>query len=431
MKRKNVLLLLFFCYRALGLFAQDTITMMQYNLLYYGNYNSGFADCYETNNNTQTKDEHIRTVLAYVQPDILTVNEFGATQALTNDFLQHNLNINGVNYWQTDNLINYASSEIVNHIFYNSNKFGLKRHVALRTSPRDSDIYELYCKTPSLTAGDTIKLVCIVTHLKAGKGYESSRRACLQTIMDFIWDHYPEDNVLIMGDFNMYGASETGYQLLTRTYSHPDICFVDPLGTAGVGEWSENGAYAPYHTQATHRYSDECFSSGGLDDRFDFILMADEIKFGYRNIRYVTNSYKAVGNDALHFNMSINQNYNYAVPRDVANALFECSDHLPVTMKLSVNAHLNVNDYESPFQAQVAPNPAKNLCQLRFFNPEEGKVSVDLYNIQGQLMKHLEEGFDAGSQSMDIPLNGMTPGFYLMRLSDATNRGETVKIVVM
>ena len=28
--------------------AQDTLTVMQYNLLYYGNHQSGFADCFET-----------------------------------------------------------------------------------------------------------------------------------------------------------------------------------------------------------------------------------------------------------------------------------------------------------------------------------------------------------------------------------------------
>ena len=70
--------------------AQDTLTVMQYNLLYYGNYNTGYASCFETNNNTQLKDECIRTILNYIKPDILTVNEFGATNALQTDFLRHN-----------------------------------------------------------------------------------------------------------------------------------------------------------------------------------------------------------------------------------------------------------------------------------------------------------------------------------------------------
>lgn len=106
--------------------AQDTLTVMQYNLLYYGNYQSGFADCFETNNNTQRKDECIRTIVDYVKPDIFTVCEFGATQTLQTDFLRHNLNINGASYWQSDNIINYANSNIINHIFYDSRKMGLK-----------------------------------------------------------------------------------------------------------------------------------------------------------------------------------------------------------------------------------------------------------------------------------------------------------------
>ena len=311
--------------------AQDVLTVMQYNLLEYGNYNSGFADCFETNNNTQRKDECIRTLLDYVKPDILTVCEFGATQQLLTDFLRHNLNINGINYWQSDNIINYAGSNIINHIFFDSRKMGLKKHVALHTQPRDTDVYELYLKTPSLAAGDTIKLVCIVAHPKAGMNYESSRRTLMQLAMDHINQYYPNDNVLIMGDFNMYGASESGYRLLTQTYSNPSICFVDPLANlGGVGEWNNNSQFTAFHTQSTRSYSDECFSSGGLDDRFDFILMADEIAFSYNHLRYVQGSYYAVGNDGHHFNMSVDQGYNTAVPTEVAEALFYtgCLDHI-------------------------------------------------------------------------------------------------------
>ena len=237
--------------------AQDTLTVMQYNLLYYGNYNSGFADCYETNNNTQRKDECIRTIVNHVRPDIFTVCEFGSTQTLQNDFLRHNLNINGVDYWKSDNIINYAGEYIINHIFYDSRKMGLKKHVALRTNPRDTDVYELYLKTKSLSAGDTIKLVCIVAHPKAGQGYEASRRAQMQVAMDYVNQHYSTDNVLIMGDFNMYGASESGYRLLTQTYSNPYARFIDPTASlGGVGEWNNNSQFTQFHAQSTHGYSD-------------------------------------------------------------------------------------------------------------------------------------------------------------------------------
>ena len=412
--------------------AQDTLTVMQYNLLYYGNYNSGFADCYETNNNTQRKDECIRTLVDYVKPDIFTVCEFGATQQLLNDFLRHNLNINGANYWQSDNIINYAGSNIINHLFYDSRKMGLKRHVALRTNPRDTDIYELYMKTPGLAAGDTIKLVCIVAHPKAGMGYESDRRALMQKAMDYVNSNYATDNVLIMGDFNMYGASEPGYRLLTQTYSNPNICFMDPLAfVGGVGEWNNNALFAPFHTQSTRSYSDECFSSGGLDDRFDFIMMADEIAFSYNHMRYVQGSYHAVGNDGYHFNQSVNQGYNSSVPAEVAEALFDGSDHLPVTMKIAVDVKLGVENHEAQsLYASVAPNPASDRAVVSFFNPAQGQVQFELYSLQGQLLQCETVTFGEGSQRFELAFHDLTKGFYLLRIKHQNGWGQTVKLIV-
>ena len=431
MKRKIYLIIIIAC-TALFAQAQDIITVMQYNLLYYGNYNSGYADCFETNNNTQLKDECIRTLVDYVKPDIFTVCEFGATQQLQNDFLRHNLNINGACYWQSDNIINYAGSNIINHIFFDSRKMGLKRHVALRTNPRDTDIYELYLKTPGLAAGDTIKLVCIVAHPKAGMGYESDRRALMQKAMDYVNQYYPSDNVLIMGDFNMYGASESGYRLLTQTYSNPSICFMDPLAlVGGVGEWNNNALFAPFHTQSTRSYSDECFSSGGLDDRFDFILMADEIAFSYNHMRYVQGSYHAVGNDGQHFNNSVNQGYNSAVPAEVAEALFNGSDHLPVTMKIAVDVHLGVEDHKAQsLYATVAPNPASDRAAVSFFNPSKGQVEFELYSLQGQLMQHEAAAFGEGSQQYELSFHDLTKGFYLLRVVHSDGWNQTIKLVI-
>lgn len=382
-----------------ALSGQETITVMQYNLLEYGNYQSGFADCYETNNNTQRKDECIRTLMDYVKPDILTVCEFGATQALLDNFMRHNL----PDYWQSDDIINYAHSNIINHIFYDSRKMALKKHVALRTNPRDTDVYELYMKTPSLVAGDTIKLVCIVAHPKAGMNYQSERRALMQVAMDYVNTHYADDNVLIMGDFNMYRASETGYQLLTRTYSNPNVLFVDPLANAGgVGEWNSNIQFAPFHTQSTRRYSDECFSSGGLDDRFDFILMSDEIYMGFNRIKYLNESFHAVGNDGRHFDQSIDQNGNDAVPPVVAEALFDGSDHLPVTLKLSVFAHLDVDEHLGE-SFLVYPNPADDQITVTI----NGDYRIT--NVFGQIML-------TGHESQNIDVSCLASGVYFLNV---------------
>lgn len=412
--------------------AQDTLTVMQYNLLYYGNYQSSYYDCYETNNNTQTKDECIRTILNHVKPDILTVNEFGATDALQTDFMRHNLNINGIDYWKTDDIINHIGSRIINHIFYDSRKMELKKHVALDTSPRDTDVYELYLKTPGLAFGDTIKLVCIVAHLRSSMGYEENRRAALQKALDHVYQHYANENVLIMGDFNMYTSNEPGYQLLTQTYSNPEARFVDPLSYVnGVGAWNDNSQYAQFHTQSTHYTSNDCFVSGGLDDRFDFILMSDEIAYGTNRIRYANQSYKAVGNDGRHFNHDIVYNGNSAVPAEVAQALYDGSDHLPVTMKIAVNASLGVEDDETQLmQAYITPNPATNLAKVAFFNPSDGLVQFELYSLQGQLLKRESAYYVTGSQQFEMSLDNIRKGFYLLRLKHGKGWGLTMKMIV-
>jgi Endonuclease/Exonuclease/phosphatase family. len=430
---KKILFSLTILFATAWSYAQDTINIMHYNLLQYGNYNSSFAGCNESSNNTQEKDECIRTILDYVKPDILTVNEFGATDKLCDDFLKHNLNINGVNYWHSDNRLNYANSSIINHIFYDSRKFGLKKHIALRTSPRDTDIYELYCKSASLVAGDTIKIICVVAHLKAGMNYQESRRAQLQTAMNYIYNYYPSANTLIMGDFNMYSSNESGYQLLTRTYAHNEICFIDPVANlGGVGPWNENQSYASHHTQSTNRSNVGCKSSGGLDDRFDFILMSDEVGFGYNDVRYVNNSYKAIGNDGQHFNKAINENSNTAVPTEVANALFKNSDHLPINMKLTVNAKLVVdeNAISTTLHATAAPNPASGAANICFYNEKSGNVQFEIFDIQGRIVSLENTYLDKGNQLHPIDVSNMTKGFYLLRIKTPTKQCETIKLLV-
>ena len=85
-----LLLLTFYAY------SNDTIVVMQYNLLYYGQNNNW---CNDQNNDLGTKNLYIRTILNEVKPDILTVCEFGKDEALLDVFLDNNLNVNGIYSW--------------------------------------------------------------------------------------------------------------------------------------------------------------------------------------------------------------------------------------------------------------------------------------------------------------------------------------------
>lgn len=391
--------------------AQDTITVMQYNLLQYGNY-QGYGGCSETTNNTQLKDECIRTILDYVRPDIFTVCEFGATQQLQQNFLKNNLNV-GVNYWKSDNIINTMGSNIINHIFYDSRKMEMKKHVSLPTSPRNVDVYEMYLKTSSLLSHDTIKLVCIVAHPKAGTGSsnESSRYATMQTVMNYISQNYATENVLIMGDFNMYTWNESGYQVLTKTYGNTEALFFDPLSLEhGVGDWNNNSKYARFHTQST-RTDGGCFSGGGLDDRFDMILTSDEIRMGEKKIRFVEGTYKAIGNDGLHFNQNVNQNANASAPMAVIQALYNCSDHLPVTMKMKVSAHLGVEEHSVAEGFKVYPNPTTGVL----FVDLVGVATYRIMNVMGQTVM-------TGQTTKEVDVSGLSAGIYFLSIDGAISK---------
>ena len=56
----------------------DTLRIMTYNLLYYGEVTS-FCD--NSNNNINSKDLYLKTIVKHVDPDLLVVNEMGAAQA--------------------------------------------------------------------------------------------------------------------------------------------------------------------------------------------------------------------------------------------------------------------------------------------------------------------------------------------------------------
>ena len=70
-------------------------------------------------------------------------------------------------------------------------------------------------------------------------------------------------------------------------------------------------------------------STGGLDDRFDLILVSQSVKDS-GGITYIPGSYTTFGNDGNHLNRALNELPNAVVEDDIATALYYSSDHLPV-----------------------------------------------------------------------------------------------------
>jgi len=405
----------------------DTLKVMQYNLLNYGNYTDY---CPQNINNVSDKNRYIRTILTAYYPDIFTVCEVGKASNLPTDFVRNNLNINGVKYWKTEAGSNTNGSYLTNCIFYNSEKLTLKKHHVAQNYIRDVDVFGFYLNDSNLAKGDTVYLTCIVAHLKAGYGdeEEEQRRVMCRNIMNNIKHLYRNSNVLIMGDFNLYTNEEPAYQLLTNKKDYPETYFIDPVYPYGVGAWNEDSHYEDYHTQSTNRQGNGCRSGGGMDDRFDFILMSENIYGGKDKIQYINGSYHAIGQDGRHFNNSINSPANTDVSSAVANALFYNSDHLPVTMKLVVANDLDVNELnDNTLCYDIYPNPAKDKINIRFYQENFGKANINIFNSLGQIV-YSDEIIAEGVEETVINIENLQKGMYFLRITNNDGVNKTIKI---
>jgi hypothetical protein len=385
---------------------QDTIKVMSYNLLNYGNYTSY---CTTSNNNVSDKNEYLKTIIDYALPDILGVVEMSPDDTYIDGFRNNVLNQNGRNYYAKTPKSNYSGSSIINMLYYDSRKLTLTYWTSLATSYRDINIYNFYFINDALAHGDTVYLSCIVMHLKAGDTDTdaSDRTAMAQTLMNFLNNVNKNTNYLVMGDFNLYSSSEGAYQQLTN-YSNANIRFYDFINK--YGDWSENAYFAPYHSQSTHTTSD-CFSGGGLDDRFDFILGNINTITGAKGFKYITDSYMALGQDGQHFNKGLlDSPTNTTVPSDVLAALYGNSDHLPIISKFVVDNTIAINDYSIPVNYYLIDNQ----LFLNFINPINELTSITITDMQGRNV--FTDQIQLNTQQYKLDLNNYNKGVYLINI---------------
>ena len=402
-----------------NLSAQDRVKVMSYNLLNYGNTTSY---CTQTNNNIFAKNGYDATIIDYIQPDILAVVEMGSADFAQNMFLDSVLNVNGVSRYAKATKSNTAGSDIIGLLYYNKDKFGLAGVVSLQNQVRDIVLFRLYYKSPNLASlPDTPFVNCIVAHLKAGSQSSSkvTRTQMVNQALGYLSNHYPTDNYLFMGDLNLYSSNEGAYQSLLN-YTNSAYKFNDPINTPG--NWNNNSSYAAVHTQSTHSSSNGCASGGGLDDRFDFILISNDVKNASKHISYVSNSYKTIGNDGNHFNKSINNGTNNSVPSNVLNALYNNSDHLPVVLELDLdNVIAGISDAEKANQIRVRfENPVNNKLQLSINSAKTKDVEVLIYDVRGRTIASRKLRIDENSH-LNFDMSSLAKGMYILRILGANN----------
>ena len=398
----------------------DTIRMMQYNLMYYTS-NSGVSECNSVSNNLNDKDANIKTIFQYVKPTVLCVCEMGSQNQYADRLLNNAINTDGVNYYRRGPLTNQSGGTIANMIYYDSRKLVLYKSTSITTAYRDINGYTFYYNSTSLPSGDTIFMTFWIGHLKAGSNSsnEQARLTQVQKLMNRIVSLGLPGNYTFSGDFNIYNSYEPAYQELTE-FSNSMYRFYDPANSPG--NWHNNYQFASLHTQSTHTTEADCFAGGGLDDRFDMILVSPYLYYGSDRMHIVNGSYKVVGQDGGRMNGSVLSPANSSVPSNVANALYNQSDHLPVILDMTIDAHVGIAEHALSYQVKVA-NPIRDNLFIELQTEEAAQYNIDLFSVDGRLLDRHQENLDAGSHrlSYSFPFG---KGLYLLRFQD--EKGEKV-----
>jgi hypothetical protein len=412
---KKILIMAFVCCCGTA-FSQQYINAMFYNLYRF------------PIQPPSNRENILKDILDTYHPDLLMncelVNEDGADRILNGS-----LNYNGISrYARAEFVSTQGDTEdpLQQMVFYNKEKLILLYQQVYPTKVREINHYAFLLNT----VGDSVYLDVFVTHLKSSEG-PANRQLRLEMIDTFVkkLETVPSDHyVLLAGDFNFYSSyNEPAYSKIVDTNNH--IVMVDPIHMPG--KWNNNDSFKAIHTQAT-RLSTTGFgeggASGGMDDRFDFIMMSKSLE-QQGNLSYVNGSYQAYGNNGNCFDNRIDA-YDCDGPYSLQlrQSLYNMSDHIPVVMQLKVNKEFAVGINEVSASDQLFllnGNVVKDFLKI---NIKKAK-SVDandfiLYNNLGQRMnlKIVNQ-----NNVITIDMRALKSGIYFLRYYGKLS--ETLKIL--
>lgn len=416
--KKTLLALLLLSLCSGSALAQDTLRVMAYNLLYYGQPND-FCD-------RNCKDEQLRQILADERLDIFAVNEISnaGRQADNNSnaLLNNVLNINGVESWQRAPVATNTAHNPLNALYYNSDKLGYIRYqTAVSGFPR-LDLHKLYYKSNDLeTTEDTVFLHVAVFHHKAGSSSaeERQRGEDVATFINLLDQWGGITNLMVLGDFNCQGSDDAGYAPLLE-WDNPLGQLRDPINRPG--RWNENAQFASIHTQSTRTTNEpDGGSNGGSDDRLDIILCSAAIMERSDRMQYVNGTYRTVGQDGSFLNGSMLQSSS-----PLRNALYRMSDHMPVGLELIVDAvpaSLTPKAAPQRLTARLWPNPVAESTLHLEIGQHAGDLTYRVVDLLGR--QHLAGVLTGGTISVD----GLQTGVYFVELQDGKGNRRSLRFI--
>lgn len=273
-------------------------------------------------------------VLDAIDPDVVIVQEMLSSAGMT-QFLNGAMNASTPGEYAAGPFVDGPDTD--NALFYKIATVQYVSHQEISTTLRNISEYVL--KPVGYSSADA-QFRMYSAHLKAGATTDDqTQRLAEATVLRNYLNALPTSSHFIFGaDLNIQSSTESAYQKLVGSEADNDGRLKDPLNQPGT--WHDNASFAAIHSQSPRTAQFGGGATGGMDDRFDQLLVSYAFDDG-AGLSYVPGSYTAYGNDGLHFNLAINYGTNEAVGDTIADAIHEAADHLPVFMDIQVPARID------------------------------------------------------------------------------------------
>ena len=294
----------------------STVRIMTYNILNY-----------EDENN---REDDYALIIDFTQPDLIVAQEIIGQTGFSH-FQSDVLDVVDPNGWSSAPFTNQTAQQDI-ALYYKHDIFTFVSTSVVYTAQSSGtrDVIQ-WIMVHNLSG---LEFNIYGVHLKASSGSSNANQRLQETTI--LRNHLNElaaNSFIVAGDFNIYSnnsSSEPAFDMLTGASDNNNGRLFDPIDR--IGHWHNNSSYSDVHTQSPRTSSFGGGANGGMDDRFDWLFVSQSILDETSSMYYVDGTYCAFGNDGNHFNDAINDGTNNSVSAEMADALHDASDHLPVYM---------------------------------------------------------------------------------------------------
>lgn len=304
---------------------------------------------------------YYRTILEPLHADVIVTGEMSSASGGETQFLNEVLNVMEPGQWAAVPFVNGNDSDAA--CFYRISSVQFLGQWGFYPNPANLlRLVHLYRLKPAGYVAAAAELRIYAAHLKASdtSADAAQRLAEVTGLRDSMNAMPVGTRALTLGDFNFYRSTEAGYQKFLESQANNTGRVYDLLP---AGSWHDGASYAAVHTQSPCKTA-PCASgaaTGGLDDRFDFILPTVNLGTG-QGLGVLTGTCVPVGNDGLHLNLNITDAPVIPEGAAYATALKLASDHLPVRIDLRLPSRIST-DAALAFGPVIigAPAPSQDL----------------------------------------------------------------------